>query len=169
VLRAIVDPKGGRLAFSYDSEGRLTAVGNAVGQMYQLVRDVAGRVAIEEDFDGRRTRYTRDAGGRVTETVKPDGARLVYRYDKTDRVTRIESFAPGARGRATSPRMSSASGMTGAASWSRRRTAPRWWNIAATRTALLSPRRSMAAGWRAGATPWAGASSGGLGKASSPP
>ncbi|CAM5768060.1 Putative deoxyribonuclease RhsC [Labrys miyagiensis] len=95
VLQAIVDPKGGRLAFSYDSEGRPTAVGNAVGQIYRLVRDVAGRVVLEEDFDGRRTRYTRDPGGRVIETVKPDGARLVHSYDRTDKVTRIESFAPG--------------------------------------------------------------------------
>ena len=97
VLEAIVDPLGGRLDLAYDSEGRLTSVTNALGCVYELERDLAGRIVAEQDFDKRRTLYKRDPGGRVIETIKPDGARIVYGYDKSDKIVKIESFAPGAR------------------------------------------------------------------------
>ena len=46
------NPGGGRLSFAYDGEGGVTAVTNKVGVAYDLIRDAAGRVIAEEDFEG---------------------------------------------------------------------------------------------------------------------
>ncbi len=71
----------------------MIAVTNQIGHVYHLIRDAAGRVVAEEDFDGRRTEYTRDPAGRVTQTRKPDGSQLTYSYDRSDRLTAIHTHA----------------------------------------------------------------------------
>ncbi|MGO4449870.1 RHS repeat-associated core domain-containing protein [Phyllobacterium sp. TAF24] len=95
VLEEIIDPKGGKLAFQYDVEGRAISLTNALGRSYRFRRDVAGRVIEETDFDGRTTYYDRDAAGQVFRLLKPDGSKLEYSYDKSGLLTRIQGFNSG--------------------------------------------------------------------------
>lgn len=99
VLEHIIDPRGGRLSLSYDSEGRLIRVVNANNAVYEYERDAAGRVVTETDFDGRVISYERDAAGRIIAKTAPDGSKLVYSYDPSDLLTRIDAYEPGEDGK----------------------------------------------------------------------
>ena len=64
-------PRSAAICSFYDGEGRVTSVTNQKGLTYALIRDVAGRIVAEEDFDGRRTEYTRDPGRRRRQARRP--------------------------------------------------------------------------------------------------
>ena len=63
---------------TFDTEGRLTEVRNARGEILRYEFDGAGRTVAVTDFDGSRTRYFRDAAGRLSAVVRPSGRTTRY-------------------------------------------------------------------------------------------
>ncbi len=71
--------------FEWDTEGRLVAVVNEMGERYVIGLDAVGRVREEIGFDGRKRVYTRDAAGRVTKLSLPSGRSTETTYDPAGR------------------------------------------------------------------------------------
>ena len=99
-------PSSAPLHLTYDTEGNVTAVEDAVGRRWtfgynalnQLVDeqtftglrrryayDAAGRLTSLRDDAGRRTRLERDASGRTVRTVDADGHEAHFTYDALGR------------------------------------------------------------------------------------
>ncbi len=92
----VTDPMGNTMRLEHDSEMRLTAVINALGERYEYHYDAAGGLIAERDFGGLTTRYIRDVGGRVTRKIAPDGVETQYTY--SPRSDLIEMQVMGADG-----------------------------------------------------------------------
>jgi RHS repeat-associated protein len=84
-----VERGGRRVALRYDTEGRLAAVENEIGEVHRLTRDRRGHVVAETGFDGRSTRYHHDAVGRLARRVRPGGAAVAYERDARGRLVRV--------------------------------------------------------------------------------
>jgi RHS repeat-associated protein len=107
---ARVDADGARTEFGYDTELRLAAVTNPLGEVWRYEYDAAGRLVRETDFAGRVLSYGHDAAGQVVrrtngvgETVElgwDAGGRLVRRASADD-VATFEYDAAGRLVRAT--------------------------------------------------------------------
>lgn len=78
----------GLLAFEYDTELRLTAVVNALGQRWSYEFDAVGNVSAETDFCGRTVRYRSDATGRLVHRVNGAGQAVWFERDLMGRVVR---------------------------------------------------------------------------------
>ncbi|QEN90083.1 hypothetical protein FZC33_28920 [Labrys sp. KNU-23] len=96
LLESLEDASGGVLRFSYDHAARLAGVRNQLNRVWTFVRDAAGRVIQEEDFDGLAIDYGYDVVGRLIESRYPDGVRLHFAYDKSGLLVREETSASGA-------------------------------------------------------------------------
>jgi RHS repeat-associated protein len=81
---------GTRLAFEYDTEDRLIAVANELGERYSFGLDAAGHVQEETGFDGRTRRYVRDGAGQVIRTILPSGRESESVYDGVGRLLQIK-------------------------------------------------------------------------------
>ncbi|EYF08101.1 DUF6531 domain-containing protein [Chondromyces apiculatus] len=75
--------------FRYDSEGRLVAIENEAGEIYQYELDSCGRAGLERGFDGGCWKYERDAAGRVIKLRKPSGAEARLIYDAMGRLVEV--------------------------------------------------------------------------------
>jgi YD repeat-containing protein len=74
-----------RAQFFHDTEGRLVAVRNELGEVLQIERDACGRPRREVGFDGRATEYQRNLAGWVIEERKPSGAWTKVEHDTAGR------------------------------------------------------------------------------------
>ncbi len=81
---------GVAVTLAHDSEGRLTSLTNARGEVRRWHLDARGDVVAIEDFSGAVTRFERDAAGSVTRVSRPDGTVTAYTRDPMDRALRIE-------------------------------------------------------------------------------
>ncbi|MCC7540621.1 MAG: hypothetical protein IT379_30680, partial [Deltaproteobacteria bacterium] len=77
---------GDNVRFRWDTEGRLVAIENELGEVSTLEHDPCGRLVAWKGFDGRTRRYRRDAAGRVVGTQKPSGQSTELRLDAAGRV-----------------------------------------------------------------------------------
>ncbi len=80
--------------FEHDTEGRLTAVVNGLGERHEFTYDACGNVARERRFDGAVRAHTRDALGRLTRLEHPSGRWTTWTYDPVGRVT-VEAHSDG--------------------------------------------------------------------------
>lgn len=78
-----------RLGFEYDTENRLVAVINELGERHVLTLDALGDASSETGFDGSTRLYVRDASGRATTTVHPSGKTSEAKYDAEDRLIEV--------------------------------------------------------------------------------
>ena len=90
----VVDPEGNALRLEHDSEMRLCAVINALGERYEYHYDAAGGLIAERDFGGLVTRYVRDTAGRVTRKIAPGGGETLYRYSPGGNLIEMQVGAP---------------------------------------------------------------------------
>jgi RHS repeat-associated protein len=88
VVGAIENPDGSVLGLAYDDECRLISVTNQNQATWRYLRDVAGRVIGEVDYDGREARYELDAAGRTTAMVNAAGERVEILFDRAGRMVR---------------------------------------------------------------------------------
>ncbi|GAB2906917.1 hypothetical protein GCM10022245_48190 [Streptomyces mayteni] len=87
---ARVDPDGTRLEFGYDTELRLTSVGNSAGETWQYAYDAVGRLVRETDFGGAATDYAYDVAGQLVERVNAVGQTVRYERDIGGRVVGLD-------------------------------------------------------------------------------
>ncbi|MBY8881772.1 DUF6531 domain-containing protein [Actinacidiphila acidipaludis] len=78
---------GAAYAFTHDTEQRLTAVTNPLGQSWTYTYDAAGRLVEETDFSGRTLGYRYDAAGQLTERSNGAGETVTFTRDVLGRVT----------------------------------------------------------------------------------
>ncbi|MBA3020537.1 RHS repeat-associated core domain-containing protein [Propionicimonas sp.] len=88
VVASIENPDGSVLALAYDNECRLISVTNQNQATWRYLRDAAGRVVGEVDYDGRAARYELDAAGRTTAMVNAAGERVEIDFDRAGRAAR---------------------------------------------------------------------------------
>jgi RHS repeat-associated protein len=89
-LAAVTEPDGGRVAFEYDDERRLTAVRRGGGSTVFSYDDRDRLAAVEEE--GSRRRYLYDDAGRLALVGHGDGSTVAYAYDGEGRV--LEARTP---------------------------------------------------------------------------
>jgi RHS repeat-associated protein len=80
---------GDTIRWRRDTEGRLVAVTNEVGETYTFVRDARGDVQAEIGFDKRTHTFERDVARRVTAVIKPSKKQQKLAYDALGNITEI--------------------------------------------------------------------------------
>ena len=81
---------GARVAYEYDTEGRLVGVTNEAGERFGFARDANGRVVRETGFDGGVRSYRLDRAGRVVQVSMPSGRTSERAYDVAGRLVGVE-------------------------------------------------------------------------------
>lgn len=82
--------------FLYDRMERLTDVVNERGDSYSFIRDKAGQVCTEREFDGMTRSYIRNRAGETVLVERPGGRSTAYEYDARGRVCTV-SYHDGTR------------------------------------------------------------------------
>jgi len=94
-IRAIVDRKGVREEYTYNTKGRVASVKRNQRIEKQRDRDANDRITRDVDRQGRETRYERDGKGRVTRMTLGSGEARDYEYDSLGRITAFRSKSGG--------------------------------------------------------------------------
>lgn len=84
----------GTTSFSYNGQGNLTDIYDALGNHYSISVDVVGRVTGTQDANGATTQYAVDARGLVTQVLDAIGGAMNVSYDANGQITATNG--PGA-------------------------------------------------------------------------
>jgi RHS repeat-associated protein len=91
-LKAVVDPLGHEILYTYDALDRLVAITDANGHTHRREYDGMGRLTADIRPLGQTTRYTYDAAGRLVEMFRPSGRTSRFTYDLLGRLIRTRHF-----------------------------------------------------------------------------
>jgi len=86
---SVRDELGNTTYYSYDSEGKLTAVTSSDGLFEKLIYDALGNLAQTIGADGEAVHFTHDADGRLTAQIDPDGTQKQYTYNAGGRLVSV--------------------------------------------------------------------------------
>jgi RHS repeat-associated protein len=84
------EEKGVKVSFFYDRMEQLLRIANEHNASYKFIRNQAGFITEEIDFDGKAKKLERDAAGRIIKVVKGDNEEQVidYEHDAFGRIIR---------------------------------------------------------------------------------
>lgn len=88
------DPKGGRLAETFDSDGRITLRTRRDGAMTSTVYDGHGHVSVKTDAHGNRRKFTYDAKDNLISSMEDSGSLLRttrFSYDAQNRLVAVKN------------------------------------------------------------------------------
>ncbi len=89
-LTSYTDPSGTLAArYTYDADGRVIAVTDALGNAVQMTHDLASNTETVKDRRGNATTYTYDNAGNVLEKIDAAGKRTSYGYDALGNETSV--------------------------------------------------------------------------------
>jgi len=89
LLSSIADLNGNAITLSYDPQGTLTSITDAVGRTSHVIVDSRGLCTAITLADGRTARFTYDGQNRLTSCTDLQGIRSEYVYNTSDAITRM--------------------------------------------------------------------------------
>ncbi len=98
-LAALVDALGATTHFSYDKEGNLSEVLDALNQKYLMKYDTEDRMTELRDPNGKTDKRSYTTAGELQQRIDRKGQRFTYTYDEAHQLVEVEyPGLPGATG-----------------------------------------------------------------------
>jgi len=96
-LEKVTLPDGKEVSYSWDDNGRVTAITYPGGSRVVYTRDSQGRLSGISNRPGKSVNYEYDARGRAAQKNLPNGVKVNYDYDDKGNLRSLSVNAPGGK------------------------------------------------------------------------